>query len=164
MKLIKIFYALSLVILLSLQINAQYTTNAQVTDLKNGKVITFVIAAPDTGAAVVYNSNSFSLNNYDNDSWATTPLNFIYKLTSAVGTPKISCYVQGSADASTWPAAGTYIDTLLSSATSETLTRATADFNDLKYPYYRLVIKAIKTANIDQVGSFWIYAHKKDSE
>lgn len=162
MKTLKSFFALLLfVTLFSTQIFPQWATNTTATQFDNGVSLYFNLTVDSTGT---YNSNAFTLNKYDNDSWYTYPISYSRIITSTLGTPYITALVQYSPDASTnW----TTIDTLFLKDSIETFASGTFNLNDSKKPYYRLRFVgdsngALTPNRSDSDCKVWLYIGRKD--
>lgn len=163
MKTLKSFFALLLLItLFSLPTSAQWVTNTTATQLDNGVSLYFNLTVDSTGT---YNSNPFTLNKYDNDSWYTYPISYSRIITSTLGTPYVTALVQYSPDAeNNW----TTVDTLFLKDSIETFASGTFNLNDSKKPYYRLRFVgdangALTDNRSDSDVKVWLYIYRKDN-
>jgi hypothetical protein len=81
-----------------------------------------------------------------------------YQATSAAGSPKITGYIEGSFDGSNWDP----VDTLFTDLTSETRTVAQLNFNNKKYPQYRMKIFGVALNRSDTVFNAYLYAYQEE--
>jgi hypothetical protein len=90
-------------------------------------------------------SSAFQLGKYDHLSWTSLPFSLTYQATSTAGTPKLTIYVQGSMDGTTYAA----VDTICTDYVAETLTKTTLDLNNIKYAYYKIIVYGVALNNSD---------------
>jgi len=109
----------------------------------SGEILTFVVTSD---SATTDTSVAFNLGKYDHISWVTYPFRYrVQMISSPADSYAVMWYVDGSMDGTTWTIADTITaDTL--ETTGTTLLNATTDFNNVKWPYYRLRIQDARIA------------------
>ena len=157
-----LFTLVTFLIMFTSIIQAQWVTNAKATTLADGQFLAFDLTVD---SVQTYTSNVFSLNQYDNQTFYTYPLNYQKLITSAAGTPYVTATIQGSF--TTAFTSASVVDTILLVDSVETVGRGVLNLNDWKFPYYRLsIIGATNGAGTknraDTVLKLWIYANFKD--
>ena len=85
-------------------------------------------------------SNAFRLSKFDNVNWTSFPFTVHTLVSSTLGSPKVSVYIEGYE-----PINGTWavIDTLFEDRTAETVLTSTVDLNNTKREQYRFVIYGV---------------------
>lgn len=157
MKTLKLFTLLVLALVLFAEVPAQsWTKNAKQTPLSNGALLAFELTL-DTNNT--YQSEAFSLNRFDNDSFSTYPLGVEYYNVSAVGAVQVTTILQYSYDGTNF----TNKDTIISASTSETRT-ATTLTPTVKAPYYRINFVGGTNNRSDTAAKLYLYAYRKDVE
>ncbi len=138
-----------------------WTVNGKRDRLTQGEMLRFTATVDSVDTLT---SNVFHLDKYDHVYWgkatdATTkeifPFRIQYQASSAAGSPKLTAYVQASFDKANWFNA----DTVFADLTSETLTRADLDLNNVKAPYYRILLYGVALNRKDTVFDidWWCY-------
>lgn len=154
----QIIIGLLLLVLSALaQTDGTWTTNAEVTNLTQGKVVKFTFALDSVGTL---NSNSWEVSEFDDYLWATETIQASYKLTSANGSPKITAVIQGSMDNTNFAV----IDTLFSAITGEAQAFCNTDMNSIHAPYLRLQLVGVAAGRADQTGWIHIYHYQARDE
>ncbi len=102
-------------------------------------------------------SDTFTLTLYDNDSFSSYPIKCWSQATSTLGSPKLTAYVQGSWDKSTY----TNVDTIFSASTSEAVALVDLDLNGNVYPYYRIYLLGVALNRSDtELDIKWLLYHR----
>ena len=123
---------------------------------KQGSMLTFTCSVDSVDTLT---SSTFSLAKYDgykelySSQEVSIETPYAYIATSAAGSPKITCYIQGSYDESNW----FVVDTLCTDLTSETLAKSTAQLFRYHVPYYRAIVYGIALCRSDAVFDFRFY-------
>lgn len=133
-----------------------WVKNAFVKQLPSGVVISCELTL-DTNNT--YQSESFSLNRFDNDSFATYPLSIEYYNYSAKGAVQVTAILQYSFDNVNF----TNKDTAIAASSSEART-ATTLTPTVKAPYYRWNFVGGTNNRADCLAKLYTYAYRKDNE
>ena len=132
-----------------------WSNNAEVIEHYPGAIIYFKCTVDSIDTLT---SRSFTLSRWDGANFSTSPIWYQRTLNSAAGTPKITTYIQGSFDGSTWVA----VDTLGSAVTTESTTQGSIDLNNKKFPYYRFIDYGVALNHSDTIDRWWFYMYHKD--
>lgn len=157
----KIFFnaiALITVLVISTFAQSSWTDQGSVKEIRDGKYYNFTAVVVSTADTLT--SKVLDLSQFDDDSFVTYPFWFSFKLSGGTtSTQKVSCQVQASYNNSTWKV----IDSLLVSDSTTTLTFRSADFNNFKAPFYRLIFFGT-TGNSGSgiTCTLNLYAYRKD--
>lgn len=159
-KFLGIFLLFFLPLFFSMTVNSYgqagaYSKDAKFSPTYPGETVEFQCNVDSLGADT---SRTFTLAKYDGVSWTDHPISTFRLLTSAAGTPKISTYIDGSFDGSTW----FVVDTLGTDITSESATKSTTSLKNLKYPYYRMRNKGGAANRRDSIIKWIWYLYHKD--
>lgn len=135
----KIFSFAVLALLVSLlagvnEVQAQsgtYTKDAVFSAQYPGATLRFTCALDSIDADT---SRAFSIGKYDGQRWTTVPVHAQKLITSAVGKPYVTVYLDGSFDNSNWFAC----DTLVTADSVETAGLIEINFSNKKFPWYRV--------------------------
>lgn len=135
-----------------------YTRDAVFQPRFPGETLRFTCALDSIDADT---SRSFSLAKYDAAIRAGAPIFAQRTFTSAAGGVKISTYIDGSFDGTTWTA----VDTLATDVTSESVTNVTIDMNYSAkpiFPYYRIRNAGVALNRSDSVADWIFYLYHRD--
>ncbi|OGC07097.1 hypothetical protein A2V82_12085 [candidate division KSB1 bacterium RBG_16_48_16] len=151
-------YLMILLTVLLLSLNVSFagdgvvSINALKVPVYPGEILKFVCTVDSVDTLV---SGAFTLGKYDGVSWASFPFRCTIQDSSVLGSPKLTTYIQGSTDAVHW----TDVDTLFAAYTSEVRADSLYDFNNRKYPYYRILTYgvALNRSDTTQDLRFWLY-------
>lgn len=138
--------------------SGSYTRDAVFQPRFPGETLRFTCALDSIDADT---SRSFSLAKYDAAIRAGAPIFAQRTFTSAAGGVKISTYIDGSFDGTTWTA----VDTLATDVTSESVTNVTIDMNYSAkpvFPYYRLRNAGVALNRSDSVADWIFYLYHRD--
>lgn len=149
-----IFLTLAVLILQAYAGDGTWTRNAMRSSQPYGDTYRFTCTVDSIDTLT---SSAFKLGKYDGVSWTTLPFWVQYTATSAAGSPKLTGYVQGSMDGTNWNA----VDTLFTDATSETRTVTSYDFNNKKFPQYRILIYGVALNRSDTTLDLWLNAYQE---
>lgn len=159
-KLVSVLMLMCAVAMVSL---AQITTNMTFKQVNTGGYWTLALTIEDSGT--VYNSNAFSLGDYDGESFATYPLAVQRTLSSVSNVSYVNILIQASmtgGSSDTW----TTVDTVAIQDSVETTTYSTHDLNSKKYPYYRFRFVGTEngatTNHDDATFTLYAYAYRRD--
>lgn len=125
-----------------------------------GRMIVFTCAVDSVDTLI---SSTFSLAKYDGSYYTTDTsgnaifqeVPYAYIATSALGSPKLTTYIQGSYDQSNW----FVVDTLCTDLTSESLTKGTAQLFRYHIPFYRAVVYGVELNRSDTIFDFRFYCY-----
>lgn len=125
-----------------------------------GRMIVFTCTVDSVDTLI---SSTFSLAKYDGAYYTTDAsgnaifqdVPYAYIATSALGSPKLTTYIQGSYDQSNW----FVVDTLCTNLTSESLTTGTAQLFRYHIPYYRAVVYGVALNRSDTIFDFRFYCY-----
>jgi hypothetical protein len=118
---------------------------------------TVVLDSSDTDTSAI-----FDLNRWDHVAWSTYPFRYSYTITPSDTTDSLNIkwYVDGSIDGTTWSRVDTLIS-LTASTFMDTTLSTTANLNNYKWPYYRMMAsEAAKNGNDTTYTvtlKFWAY-------
>jgi len=128
--------------------------NAVFQPIGENHLITFTTSVDSVDTLV---SSDFTLTLYDDGGFSSYPVKCWSKATSTLGSPKLTAYVQGSWDQSTY----TNIDTIFSASTSETAALVDLDMNGALYPYYRIYLLGVALNRSDtELTIKWLLYHR----
>lgn len=157
-KFLRLFFVIAL---LATGLQAQsgaYTADAVFTPHYPGYTVRFTCALDSVD---VDTSRTFSFASSDAAIQAGAPIYAQRSIVSASGTPKVSTYIDGSYDGSTWFAC----DTLGTDVTSETTASVTVDLNVSAkgvFPWYRMRNVGVATNNPDTIADWILYLYHND--
>lgn len=160
MKTRKSLFAFGMALMLlpgALPVKAQITHDINTLKLPGDGVALYMSGSTDTTATLT--SSPFTLANYDNESFKTYPIVYSLKLTgTSLSTKGISVFVQGSNFRE-----GTYtpVDTASYSDSAATEIRKTLDLNNLKYVFYKIVVRG-EAKNTKTAWDLCLYPYRKD--
>lgn len=149
------FLALTILLVASLSF-ADYLSNGNAYNQKpdQGKVIYFGMEITATAADT---SATFNFTEYDALSFSTYPIAWAYIGSAEGDSVAISAFIDGSYDGTNWAR----VDTLGTSLTAVVLTQSTKDFNNLKFPFYRIIFTGGATNSKESATTFklWLYMY-----
>mgnify|MGYP000729630150 CR=1 FL=1 len=160
-KFISFFMILMLISVLTFA-SGSWTNNAvKITGFAGEKQGSMLIFTCSVDSVDTLTSGTFSLAKYDGnyftvDTAGTSHFQevpYAYIATSALGSPKLTCYIQGSYDQSNW----FNVDTLCTDLTSESLAIGTAQLFRYHVPYYRTIVYGVALNRSDTVFDFRFY-------
>lgn len=154
MKLSHFISVLMLVMVFAFTTEAQWTQNYTVQKLNGTSLVQF---KGEIDSLVTLTSNTFTLSNYDKESFMTYPLTMVKK-TGSTGTPKIDAFVKGSFDKTNWITC----DTLMLADSVKTYSYNSVDLNNRKFPYYQVVVTGVTTNGLNSTFDIWLYLYRKE--
>lgn len=135
---------------------AQFTTDREIVKTDgNGQILKFVASVPLTDSIA---SASFTLSEYDAESFSTYPIAYGRKVVSADSTPQVFARILGTYGDGTW----FVVDTIAANDSVAAYSTGTLDLNNKKCAAYKISLKGLTGNPDDPVWTFSVYAYRKD--
>jgi type 1 fimbria pilin len=125
-------------------------------------------------------SNEFTLGKYNGVHWGVVqdtltsdtlngywnsnrqPFKIRAQISSTLGNPKVSAWVEGNFVGDSTSTAWVVVDTLFVDRTAETLLYLDVDLNNQKYPYYRVKVQGVALNRSDTVFDLKWHCYQND--